>query len=230
MIEVNSLNEDEKFALLYGIMLGDGCLSKYKPKRANIRFNIVVTCGEADREFFIQVVIPLFKSFTSKNVHIKERPKYHAIEISFCDELLFDKIASFGFSVGKKQDIILHNNLKKNIKFIIAGLLATDGCLTLVNNNGTLYPRIFFTAALPSILKEVFIYLNSIGIKAGFYSTKRKDFSCFGYLRTKPTYVCSSNGLANLDRFAEKIGFAHLKHEEIYINYKNTRKNGCTKN
>jgi len=30
MFNINSLNEDEKFALLFGILAGDGCLSLVK--------------------------------------------------------------------------------------------------------------------------------------------------------------------------------------------------------
>jgi len=38
--DVNLLTDEQKFALFYGIMLGDGCLSQYKPRDRNERFAI----------------------------------------------------------------------------------------------------------------------------------------------------------------------------------------------
>ena len=49
---LNSLNDEEKFALFYGIMLGDGCLSYYGTKEKVNRFTIAITGGIDDRKLF----------------------------------------------------------------------------------------------------------------------------------------------------------------------------------
>ena len=100
---LNSLNDKDKFALFYGIMLGDGCLSQYKPKDRNERFAIVITGGlKDDREFFEHILVPLLKSFGRRSVTIKERKSCGAIEINFPDKNLFERVKSHGFPIGKK--------------------------------------------------------------------------------------------------------------------------------
>ena len=107
VLDLNSLNSEQKFALFYGVMLGDGCLSQYKYKRESGKtrecFTICVTGSlKSDRKFFENVLTPLLRSFGRKSVTIKERKYCGAIEINFPDKKLFDRINSYGFPIGKK--------------------------------------------------------------------------------------------------------------------------------
>ena len=113
---LTKLNDDEKFALFYGIMLGDGCLSHYKSKYGSIGYAISITCNYYDdQEFFKEIVLPLTISLRGKNINIKQRPKKGTIELNFCDKILFNKINSFGFPIGKKgKDLIIPEKFYKD--------------------------------------------------------------------------------------------------------------------
>jgi hypothetical protein len=70
----NSLTDEEKFALFYGIMLGDGCLSQYKTKEGRERFSISITGTYPDDiSFYEGVLTPILKSFGRTSVSIRKR-------------------------------------------------------------------------------------------------------------------------------------------------------------
>jgi hypothetical protein len=97
------LNDDEKFGLFYGIMLGDGCLYHYFTKDKREYFVVCITgYAKDDKPFYEQVITFLLKSFGRKLVTIKEIRDCGAIELNFSDKILFDLVVAFGFPVGKK--------------------------------------------------------------------------------------------------------------------------------
>lgn len=223
---LNSLNEEEKFALFYGIMLGDGCLSYCKTKRksGNIRelFIICVTCGlKDDKPFFEEILVPLLKSFGRKSVTIKERRKYGAIEINFPDKILFERVKSFGFPIGKKGPNIsipkyfYDNNL---IKYVVAGFMATDGSLVLTKNPNKYYPRVEANSISKLLIEQIYTYLVSVGMNGAFYLAKRKKITSKFKSNFDP-YRFQFNGLKNLLLFQDNVGFANSKYEEKFMNF-----------
>ncbi len=219
-LNLAELNETERLALLFGILLGDGCLSHHVSKIGKHYYNIIITCNYYDdKPFFNEVVQPLIFSLTGRRVRIKERPLYGAIDIYLFSKYLFYVLSDLGFTVGKKKDIIIPSIFHGDcLKYVVAGLFATDGCLTLVNNSGTIYPRIFFTASLPSAFLTISKYLTSLNIKNGFYTAKRK-FMGDSFVYKKQQYVISSNGPINAQKFRDLIGFINPKHELRYSSY-----------
>ena len=141
-MDVNSLTYEQRFALLYGILLGDGCISRYKTKDGRERKIIVVTCSyRDDAEFFDKIVAPLFCSFTGHLPKVKLRPKYGARDIFVSNKELFAKIESLGFTVGKKKDIpipsLFGEDLIKFVKKVASELLDDkygDGFNLVMNN------------------------------------------------------------------------------------------------
>ena len=140
---LNSMNEDEKFALLFGIMLGDGCLSHYSCNDGRERSAIVITGNYYnDKPFYNEVLIPLLTPLRGKQVKIKDRSYTGAIEINFGDKILFAKIKSLGFPIGKKGTDILIPKIfyeKDLLKYIVQGFFATDGSLVLTKNPNKLF-------------------------------------------------------------------------------------------
>lgn len=216
---INKMSEEERLALLFGVLLGDGCLSHLYFKNRERRAFYVTGNYYDDGEFFDRVVIPLARSFTHRELSVKLRPKYGAREITFSNKDLFLRYESLGFNSGKKGNIAIPPIFTGHLmRYVVAGLLATDGCLTIVNNNGTQYPRLFFTACLPTAFGQICDYLNKINIKSSFYTAKRVDIGqSFRQIKTK--YVVSSNGKENIRKFSELIGFLNPKHEARYQNY-----------
>lgn len=215
--DVAKLSEIERHALLFGILLGDGCLSYYTSGNKE-SYTICVTGNLVDDiEFFEFVLLPLVNSIVGRFPIIKKRLKYGACEIQFKSKTLFLYLESLGFNRGKKQDIEIPTIFNGELmKLVIAGILATDGSFTIVNNNGTVYPRIFLTASLPSAFKQVYDYLISKNISVGYYSAKRKSFGQHDFQRTKENYVVSINGKSNISVFCDLVPFINPKQENKY--------------
>ena len=216
---ISSLSFDQKFALFYGILLGDGCLSRYDSNGKERRILCITGSYKDDAEFFDNILIPLIYSFTGRYPTVKLRPKWGAREIAFKNKDLFLKIESLGFNSGKKKDIPIPSIFDENLQFVIGGLFATDGCLTIVNNNGTRYPRLFFTACLPTAFRKISDYLVGNGISASCYTAKRHKLDEKSFRESKIKYVISSNGRRNTEKFRELIGFVNPKHEARYNSY-----------
>jgi len=97
------MKEKEKFALLFGIMLGDGCLSHYSCKDGKKKREIVIVGHKYNnKDFFENILVPLLKSLTRNSVKIKERKDCAAIAIHVRDKELFNRIKSSDFPIGKK--------------------------------------------------------------------------------------------------------------------------------
>ena len=90
-------------------------------------------------------------------------------------------------------------------KYFVAGLFATDGCLALVNNNGTIYPRIEIRSISFVMLDQVRSLLVEYGMRGNVYNIK-KDSS----------FRLEFPGKSNMDIFRESVGFVNPKHEEKY--------------
>lgn len=199
---------DKDLALFYGILLGDGCIS-----RSGNKWFVVITCSfYDDKKFFNKVVIPIAKRLRGKDVRYRERKEYGKLEINFSDKNLFKKLNSIGFPIGKKFDINIPKiffdyNLEK---YVIAGIFATDGSLALVNNNGTFYPRIEIKINSFKLLYQIKKYLIKNGLKGNIYKVNGK----YGI-----TYRLEFPGKHNLLEFEKKVGLINPKQWEKFKGY-----------
>ncbi len=199
---------DRDMALFYGILLGDGCIS-----RSCNQWRVVVTCSfYDDKDFFDKVVIPTARRLRGKNVRYIERKKYGKIEMNFADKEFFNHLSDLGFPIGKKLDIIIPNVFFDNMleKHVIAGIFATDGSLALVNNNGYLYPRIEIHMNSFRLLNQIRKYLIENGLKGNIYKGNNNS------------YRLEFPGKRNLLEFSEKIGFVNPKQLQRFENFINS--------
>ncbi|MBR9683621.1 hypothetical protein GOV03_03710 [Candidatus Woesearchaeota archaeon] len=196
------------FALLYGTLLGDGCLSSCGKGSF-----VVITCGYSDEEFF-NFIVPKIEKIRGKKVKVYRRPDYGKIEINFSDKLLFNKFKEMGFPVGKKgTELKIPQNLLNSMREIIKGYFATDGCLVLTNNNGISYPRLEFSSISKTLLIQVKEYLSSIGIVGQIYLSKKYNN------HWNDLYRLQINGKDKLFLFQKKIGFVNPKHQVKFEKY-----------
>lgn len=217
VFDIKSLSVDEKFALLYGIMLGDGCLSLVNNKKKFIS----ITCSlDDDLPFFQKVVSPILKEFRNKETNIKFRKACKAIDFNFTDKKLFDLIYSRGFPIGKKgPNLIIPNFFYENnlLKYIIQGFFATDGSLVLTKNPNKFYPRIESQVIHGKLLNQIVNYLTSIGMKGRCYDCGIDPNSPWKNPQRK--YRFQFNGKNNLLLFNEKIGFVNPKQMHKFENF-----------
>ncbi len=209
----------KNFAILYGIMLGDGCLCLTSRNK-----KIVFIAGNLkdDIPFFEKVVKPIIKNQIDKDIPIRYKPETGSIQLNFVKNNLFDFIHSFGFPIGKKGNQLFIPRIfyeKNLIKYLIRGFFATDGSLVLTDNNGTLYPRVEANGIAKNLIKEISNYLNSVGIKCNLYLAKRRVQT--GYPNRQEQYRIQINGKENLKKFVKLIGFINQKQIERLNLYKN---------
>jgi len=196
----------KELAVLYGIMLGDGCLSKAAGK------NFISICGSFydDKPFYDNVLRNLVEKFRGRATNYRERPKHGKIEFNFVDKNLFAMFNKLGFPIGVKGDKIYIPKVFEGRLFrhAIAGLFSTDGSLVLTNNNGILYPRIEIQSICEKVLLQVRDFLNSNGLNGYVYNVKNGTI-----------YRLQYNGKGNLHKFKHLIGFINPKHEEKFRNF-----------
>lgn len=214
------VNLNRNFAIFYGIMLGDGCLSLVYGKK---KFVSITGNMNDDLPFFEKVVKPLIKKLINKDVPIKFRRIAKAIDLNFVHYALFDFVHSFGFPIGKKGNRLFIPKIfykKKLVKYVIRGFFSTDGSLVLTNNNGTMYPRVEATAIAKNLLIEITKFVNLKGIKCNFYQAKRRAKSKNkGYPNRQEIYRLQINGRNNLKKFVKTIGFVNPKQIDKLTSY-----------
>ena len=202
-----SLKINKNFAVLYGVMLGDGCLSLvHKMKKF-----ISITGNKLDDiPFFEGIIKPIIKSQINKDIPIKFRKNENTIDLNFVNKKLFDFLNNCGFPIGKKGNKLFIPRIfyeQGIVKYVIKGFFATDGSLVLTKNNGTLYPRVEANGIAKELIKEISDFLNFHGIKCHFYLCKRKI-----HLKNyQQQYRIQINGRENLKKFIKEIGFINPK-------------------
>ncbi len=219
------MKREEAFALLYGIMLGDGCISQYKTKEGRERYVICIT-GDyyTDKKFYDKVIVPILKKLGRKSVKIKTRLQNGTIEINFPDRTLFNEIFKAEFPIGKKginlkiSDYFFEKNL---INKVIQGFFATDGCIVLTKNPNKFYPRLEGHGIAKKLLIQIKDELIKKGLNGKFYMCKRnkKDTR---WKTAQQQYRFQFNGEKNLMLFDKLVGFINPKHKkkaEVFIKY-----------
>lgn len=219
---MNSLNQDKRFALLFGILSGDGCLSAYTSCKKDY-YAIVITGNSLDdKPFYEQVVIPLINSLREgnrKSVKIKKRLDCNAIEIAFTDKILFNKLKDHGFPVGKKgQQLIISQTFydKGLIKYIVQGFFATDGSLVLTKNPNKFYPRVEARVIHKNFLKQIYDYLISLGLNGAYYLCEARLDSKWN---AQEQCRFQFNGKENLILFNDYVGFVNPKQSNRFSKF-----------
>ncbi len=204
---------DKDFALFYGIMLGDGCLSLTSRKKKLV----AITCSlKDDLSFMEEIVRPILLKFRGKDTKIRFKEYCGAVEFSFSDFNLFDFIHSFGFPIGKKGVEIKIPRVfydRGLVKYIIQGFFATDGSLVLTKNPNKYYPRLESQAIGKMVIKQIYDYLGETGLKGKYYKCKFKKSEVWD---EQDRYKFQFNGKKNLLIFNDMIGFVNPKHKKRF--------------
>ena len=206
-----TLKLNKNFAILYGIMLGDGCLSLTSKNK-----KLVFISGSLrdDIPFFEKSINPILNGLVDRTYPIKIKSYKGSIELVFMHQKLFDFIHSLGFPIGKKGNKLFipktfyDENL---VKYLIRGFFATDGSLVLTDNNGTLYPRVEANGIAKILITEISNYLNESGIRCNLYIAKRKKLMTYP---GQEQFRIQINGKENLKKFIKEIGFINPKQLE----------------
>ncbi|MGC8979586.1 LAGLIDADG family homing endonuclease [Caldisericum sp.] len=208
---------NEKEALFLGSMLGDGymCISN---TRQGLKYFVGV-CGNIveDKEFLLDIIRPVFFNLAGKLPRIEEQPLAGCLRLTVQSKnLLFFMNKEWGLPIGKSRNRKIKNEFTTDpalMKKIVSGFFATDGSLVITNNNNTIYPRIEFQNISYDLLKQIQVFLLTLGLKGGLYKMIRKN-------PDRIVYRLQYNGKKNLLKFKEEIGFINPKHRLKFDEFK----------
>ncbi len=188
-----------KLAELFGILIGDGGITKYQ---MTITLN-----GDADK-MYSKFVVALLHSLFKIDPKIYSVKKSKAINIVISRSNLVDFLVHNGLKIGHKinQGVHIPDWIMKSKKYKISclrGLVDTDGSVVLEKHapkeNRYTYPRLNFTSASPRLIQQVIMMLTELG-----FSPK---------IRRGGRSVQLEN-LAEICQYFEVIGSSNPKHLE----------------
>lgn len=198
--EVNLPQESIELAELYGIMLGDGSLTKIKNYKVGTYQLRVVGDSRNDKTYLLEYVKPLIEKLFSLKVATFVSKKKNALYLVVTSRKLVEFFESKGFKPGDKIRNLLDipdwiKNNKEFLRRCLKGLYDTDGSAYKLTNQNSY--QILFTNYNPVLLNAVRGSLISLDIGVSRISRGR-DITI-----TKKS---------ELRKFLKEVGFSNIKH------------------
>jgi intein/homing endonuclease len=209
------MNNEERLAEFVGIMLGDGSIGQYNTKvkdKIKIHRRVKVTLDSRNKEY-INYVATIMKEILRVEPKVYFRKGENAVDIStYRKDALKFVINVIGLKFSPKwNNMVVPEQLRKGKLglMVLRGLFDTDGCLSMFNNNGTIYPRIEIRLS-PSPAQE---QINSILDEYDFhYKIQSQD---------KGKTRIRISGINELNKWFELIGSSnpiHIKKSQLFLN------------
>ncbi|MDP4039029.1 MAG: LAGLIDADG family homing endonuclease [Candidatus Pacearchaeota archaeon] len=198
--EINYPDESEELAEFYGIMLGDGNLTKKKDYRVGTYQMRIAGDSRYDKEYLLSYVKPLIEGlFCIKVNHFKQKNK-NAYYLSITGRKLAEFMESKGFKPGNKisNELDIPFWIKKNKSFLSAclrGLFDTDGGIYRLNNQNSI--QIVFTNFNKRLLSDTRDSLIFLGINPSKITMNKK---------------IAITKRSELQKFLKEVGFSNSKH------------------
>lgn len=218
IINMQPQTELEKFALLYGLLQGDGCCQKNNNR---IHFDFWGDDKDRMKNLVTSILDDLYESYGSlNNMKNREFSKYMISNINKSNKIritsawfgvLIKKM--FNFESNNKMVIpeFIMNNSSTNIgKFYLAGLFYCDGSLQGTNKVGY---TIRLAQSNELFLKKIQMMLHSNGMIFGLYLRRNEKITLLpngkggnSEYKTKKQYELISLG-GSIVKYMETIGF-----------------------
>lgn len=193
----------------FGIMLGDGCLSKFYVKKEKRARFCVMSTGNKNERGYLDHVSSLMGKLFAKRPRVRYDKYNDVLRIIVNSLRIFKQLSLLDLPVGKKKNPRIPNSImalpwgfKRNV---IKGLLDTDGCIFARRDEGYRYPYIMITSAHDGVRKQLVEMLRERGYPA--------------YIHSKDMLV---RGSANLRRWMSDIGSSNPKIIKKYEEWINT--------
>ena len=197
--KIPEIKIDEKLSELVGIMMGDGCITKFFAKYDK-RYRYVITVSGhsiTDNEYHRNIVAKLFSEiFEIKEPKIVKIKNENAIKITVGHKPIAEYLISLGLPLGKKYDKLeipkyfLDKELLLNR--IIRGLFDTDGYFYARKDEGYRYPHVMITTKSDKLRNQL-----------------KKIFENRGYPTYSYKYNISIRGIENINKWFLEIGSSH---------------------
>jgi len=205
-----------------GWHIGDGSMNFYKNKGKlkgiyQLRGHI-----EDDREHYVKVIKPVFKSIYNIELSLREMPSTRVYGFQIWSNKLVDFKLKLGLPLGKKFDILIPKIFLENEELkisVIRGIFDTDGCIYLEKKNKKLYPRVEITTISMKLAEQILNILRELGFRASIYS-----WDSVNHPNKKRVYKITTRGIEMFDKFISEICPKNLKHIRKYNFFKESFK------
>lgn len=169
------INED--VSELIGVIIGDGCISKYKPKDRAERTVLLITGNwETDRKYYEQTLMKSFKENFQYDANLYHRKDDNTARLWVYDKSVVSFFIQIGLKVGPKKDITIPKKIfqkKRNLISCIRGIFNTDGSVYSRYSKKykrhakkyTNYAVTEFKSKSKKLIKQIKNSLQKIGIK-----------------------------------------------------------------
>ena len=162
---------NEEIWELFGICLGDGCLSNYLCKGTGYFKHEVIFTGHSKDvyDYYNSYLIPSLKSHF--NIKITPQFRENVIYLRINNQKVFSFFKDLGMSVGKKKSKIkipkaIISGFKTEKAAILRGLLDMGGCIFGRKDEGYKYPHIKITSANKDFLFQIRRLIYDFGLSA----------------------------------------------------------------
>ena len=149
-----------------GIMLGDGSIGKYNTKAGNRRklHRTIKVTLDSKNKGYLDYVYNFFGKVLDVEPRISFKKKENAVDIRTHRKDKLDFVLNkIGLKISPKwgrMKIPEGYEKGKLCLLVLKGLFDTDGCLSIFNNNGTIYPRIEIRLCPSPVQEQVNKILN----------------------------------------------------------------------
>lgn len=188
------------FCEFYGLLLGDGCISRFRDWEGTERFVIFITCNKRlDHEYLKYIQQRLNKEYQIYSYYYEYKNK-NVCQLSIKNKgLCLELNEKFDVPIGLKYDKLKLSeeilSLPWNVKkYVLRGLFDTDGCILANKRENYRYPWVTISSKSRSFREEIKGMLK----KEGY-----------------PAYITGSDvcvrGIANVKRWFKDIGSSNSR-------------------
>jgi hypothetical protein len=194
---------DRNLFELYGILMGDGCVSEYNDYEHANRCDTIIV-GDKRHDFLYFSYMKALLLNLGINCYIYQYKTNNSIRLTVRNKRFSQFLLSIGFPKGNKYELLIIPQIFSNLpwadlKLIIRGIFDTDGCIFAKKNEKYRYPYINISSKSQKLRQQLHSILRE---------------------RAYPFYFNNDNlfmkGIKNVNRWMEDIGTSNPKHRFKY--------------
>ncbi len=207
-------SQDELLWELFGVCLGDGCLSRCFNRTTGYTMNFTIFTGNGkdDFEYYTTYLAPSLRSKFNIKVTPYLRKDSNSIAIRINNQSVFYSFKKLGMPIGKKKEKIeippiMFKKPKRVKAAVLRGLLDTDGCIFARRDEAYKYLHIKITSANESFLYQIKKLMGDFNLPAYVHWQGRHGGDVI------------VRGNSNIKRWMALIGTSHPLIKQRYIGW-----------
>jgi len=197
----------KNLAELIGVILGDGSLGVYKRQGRKCRqFRLKITLNSEKDFDYSKYVSALIKDVLKIKPYRYKRKNEKTLDLIITNKQAVKKLIEIGLHESPKWNnaVIPAKFLRRDLSLLVMrGYMDTDGCISVFDNNGIIYPRIEMKIC-PSPMQAQFIRI----LEENGFSPRVNDIGN-GKVRIMLA------GVKKLRKWNNTIGFSNKRNSDI---------------